>query len=84
MSSGGELLNWSVFVSMYLEEMARPDWKQKAKHLADTCQAAGRTLAAAATEALVQLRRSYKKATLLFQTEKESLTRVFQGKLWAR
>ena len=29
-------------MSVCTEEMARPDWVQKAKHLADTCQVAKR------------------------------------------
>ncbi|KAK5896109.1 hypothetical protein CgunFtcFv8_009743 [Champsocephalus gunnari] len=33
-----ELLDRSVFVSVCTEEMARPDWGQRAKHLDDTRQ----------------------------------------------
>lgn len=61
---GEELLDCVVLVSVCTAEMARPDWVQKAKHLADTCQAAKRMPAATETTAV----------TLLFQTEKESVT----------
>lgn len=61
----GELLDRSVFVPLCLEEMARPDWEQKAKHLANTCHVVER--GRSATEAPV-------KVTLLFQTERESPT----------
>lgn len=69
----GELLDWSVFVSERLEEMARPDWVQKAKHLADTCQAAER-------ESLLQQKHCRNliervwKWLLLFRTENERRT----------
>lgn len=58
-------------VYVCVEEMARPDWTQKAKHLADTCQAAQR-------ERLLQQKHcgdfAEREVTLLFQTEKESRT----------
>lgn len=56
-----------VFVPACFEEMARPDWVQKAKHLADTWQVAKH-------ECLLQQNQCCEKPPTLFQAGKESLS----------